>query len=150
MRTFSLQFFAKQYCFKHWCKIFHINPRYFSFYRIFFTVLHLHKEKFIFTTTTTPLLATTGAASVAQNRLFSLEFFAKSYCFKHCCKIFHINPRYFSFYRIFFTVLHLHKEKFIFTTTTTPLLAKTGAASIRQCPSVAAILAAVFCKTLLF
>ena len=33
------------------------------------------------------LLATTGAASIPQNRLFSFEFFEKCYCFIQAKKI---------------------------------------------------------------
>ena len=113
-------------------------------YDILFTVLTLHKETIILiiiltttTTTTLPLLATTGAASVPYMRRFLIGFLAKSqktllpYTLLN---IFHINPRYFLFLCIFFTVLNLHKETIILTTATTthteffPLLATTGSA----------------------
>ena len=94
MRRFSIGFLAKSqktllpYTLLN---IFHINPRYFLFLCIFFTVLNLHKETIILTTATTthtelfPLLATTGSASVAQGRRKLIGFLAKSQKTLHPC-----------------------------------------------------------------
>ena len=97
-----------------------------------------------------PLLATTGAASVAQYRRFSLQFCDFLYQNEDVLNIFHINPRYFSLLSFFvkkivlvfifpLEAIYIRKPHIFF-----PLLATTGAASLAQYCSDALILAAVF------
>ena len=136
---------------------FHINPPYFSLLSFFFKFWIYIRKPYVFS----PLLATTGAASIPHMRRFSLQFCDFLYQNEELLKIFHINPRCFRFLTKMQNTMHLFLFFFItkmknkihhphdYDDYTHRIFPTIGDDGIRQVPSDAAILAAVFWKVVL-
>ena len=81
-------------------------------YSIHFHVIkNLHKEMHIFFS----LLATTGAASTAELRVFSLQFFEIEYEKRDLSNIFHIHLRLI-YFNTYFTTFLKTVVKYVFNT----------------------------------